>query len=101
MDISWLGSNHRKGLFARDIHGSSQTTMNSGKLVIIVLPSIIALIFSAFVTIGIMADISDRAEKAKQLKNKLNSAIVLTPSPPISSSVNPNTSSPFNPQVTP
>ena len=101
MDISWLGSNHRKGLFARDIHGSSQTTMNSGKLVIIVLPSIIALIFSAFVTIGIMADISDRAEKAKQLKNKLDNAIVLTPSPPISSSVNPKTSSPFNPQVTP
>ncbi len=101
MDISWLGSNHRKGLFARDIHGSSQTTMNSGKLVIIVLPSIIALIFSAFVTIGIMADISDRAEKAKQLKNKLDNAIVLTPSPPISSSVNPKTSSPFNPQITP
>ena len=99
MDISWLGSNHRKGLFARDIHGSSQTTMNSGKLVIIVLPSIIALIFSAFVTIGIMADISDRAEKAKQLKNKLDNVIVLTPSPPISSSVNPKTSSPLNPQI--
>ena len=55
--------------------------MNSGKLVIIVLPSIIALIFSAFVTIGIMADISDRAEKAKQLKNKLSNIVVLTPPP--------------------
>lgn len=74
--------------------------MNSGKLVIIVIPSIIALIFSAFVTIGIMADISSRAEKAKQLKNKLDNVIVLTPSPPISS-VNPKTSSPLNPQITP
>ena len=75
--------------------------MNSGKLVIIVIPSIIALIFSAFVTIGIMADISDRAEKAKQLKNKHDNAIVLTPSPPISPSVNPKTSSPLNSQITP
>lgn len=75
--------------------------MNSGKLVIIVIPSIIALIFSAFVTIGIMADISDRAEKAKQLKNKLDNVIVLTPSPSISSSVNPKASSPLNPQITP
>ena len=66
---------------------------------IIVIPSIIALIFSAFVTIGIMADISDRAEKAKQLKNKLDNVIVLTPSPPISS-VNPKASSPLNPQIT-
>ena len=74
--------------------------MNSGKLVIIVIPSIIALIFSAFVTIGIMADISSRAEKAKQLKNKLDNVIVLTPSPHISS-VNPKTSSPLNPQITP
>jgi hypothetical protein len=75
--------------------------MNSGKLVIIVIPSIIALIFSAFVTIGIMADISDRAEKAKQLKNKHDNVIVLTPSPPISPSVNSKTSSPLNPQITP
>ena len=75
--------------------------MNSGKLVIIVIPSIIALIFSAFVTIGIMVDISDRAEKAKQLKNKLDNVIVLTPSPSISSSVNPKTSSPLNSQITP
>ena len=75
--------------------------MNSGKLVIIVIPSIIALIFSAFVTIGIMADISSRSEKAKQLKNKLDNVIVLTPSPSISSSVNPKTSSPLNPQITP
>ena len=62
-------------------HNSSQTTMNSGKLVIIVIPSIIALIFSAFVTIGIMADISSRAEKAKQLKNKLDNVVALTPPP--------------------
>ncbi|HJT47602.1 MAG TPA: hypothetical protein VJ729_05415 [Nitrososphaeraceae archaeon] len=74
--------------------------MNTGKLVIIVIPSIIALVFSAFVTIGIMADISDRAEKAKQLKNKLDNVIVLTPSSPISSSVNPKTSSSVNPQIT-
>jgi hypothetical protein len=75
--------------------------MNSGKLVIIVIPSIMALIFSAFVTIGIMADISDRTEKAKQLKNKHDNVIVLTPSPPISTSVNPKTSSPLNPQIIP
>jgi hypothetical protein len=55
--------------------------MNFGKLVIIVIPSILALIFSVFVTIGIMADVSDRAEKAKQLKNKLANVIVLTPPP--------------------
>ena len=52
--------------------------MNSGKLVIIVIPSII---FSVFVTIGIMADVADRAEKARQLKNKLDNVVVLTPPP--------------------
>jgi hypothetical protein len=51
--------------------------MNSGKLLIIVIPSIVAVIFSVFVTIGIMADVADRAEKAKQLKN----AVVLSPPP--------------------
>ena len=55
--------------------------MNSGKLVIIVIPSIIAVIFSVFVTIGIMADVADRAEKARQLKNKLDNVVVLTPPP--------------------
>ena len=53
--------------------------MNSGKLVIIVIPSIVAVIFSVFVTIGIMADVADRTEKAKQLKNKLTNVVVLTP----------------------
>ena len=55
--------------------------MNSGKLAIIVIPSILAVIFSVFVTIGIMADVADRAEKAKQLKNKLSNVVVLTPPP--------------------
>ena len=55
--------------------------MNSGKLVIIVIPSMIAVIFSVFVTIGIMADVADRAEKNRQLKNKLDNVVVLTPPP--------------------
>jgi len=55
--------------------------MNSGKLVIIVIPSIIAVIFSVFVAIGIMADVADRVEKARQLKNRLDNVIVLTPPP--------------------
>jgi len=33
------------------------------------------------VTIGIMADVADRAEKAKQLKNKLDNVVALTPPP--------------------
>jgi hypothetical protein len=55
--------------------------MNSGKVVIIVIPSIVAIIFSVFVTIGIMADVADRAEKDKHLKNKLSNIVVLTPPP--------------------
>jgi hypothetical protein len=74
--------------------------MNSGKLVIVVIPSIIALIFSVFVTIGIIADVADRAERDKQLKHKLDNVIVLTPSAPLSSSPNPKVSSPLSPQIT-
>ncbi|MFL6344071.1 MAG: hypothetical protein ACJ71A_01320 [Nitrososphaeraceae archaeon] len=74
--------------------------MNSGKLVIVVIPSIIALIFSVFVTIGIIADVADRAERDKQLKHKLDNVVVLTPSAPLSSSPNPKVSSPLSPQIT-
>lgn len=74
--------------------------MNSGKLVIVVIPSIIALIFSVFVTIGIIADVADRAERDKQqLKHKLDNVVVLTPSAPLSSP-NPKVSSPLSPQIT-
>jgi hypothetical protein len=74
--------------------------MNSGKLVIVVIPSIIALIFSVFVTIGIIADVADRTERDKQLKHKLDNVVVLTPSAPLSSSPNPKVSSPLSPQIT-
>ena len=74
--------------------------MNSGKLVIVVIPSIIALIFSVFVTIGIIADVADRAERDKQLKHKLDNVVVLKPSAPLSSSPNPKVSSPLSPQIT-
>jgi hypothetical protein len=74
--------------------------MNSGKLVIVVIPSIIALIFSVFVTIGTIADVADRAERDKQLKHKLDNVVVLTPSAPLSSSPNPKVSSPLSPQIT-
>ena len=75
--------------------------MNSGKLVIVVIPSIIALIFSVFVTIGIIAYVADRAERDKQqLKHKLDNVAVLTPSAPLSSSPNPKVSSPLSPQIT-
>jgi hypothetical protein len=59
--------------------------MNSGKLVILVIPSIIALIFSVFVTIGIIGDISTRADRAKILQQKYTAGpvIVLMPPPPI------------------
>lgn len=57
--------------------------MNYGKLIIVVIPSIIALIFSIFVTIGIIGDIPARFERAKQLQHKQNAnpIIVLTPPP--------------------
>jgi hypothetical protein len=74
--------------------------MNSGKLVIVVIPSIIALIFSIFVTIGIMADVADRAERDKQLKHRLDNVAVLTPPAPLSSSPEPKGSSPPSPQIT-
>lgn len=74
--------------------------MDSGKLVIIVIPSILAVVFSIFVTIGIMADVADRAEKAKQLKHRLDNIAVLTPPPPLSSQPNSRASSPLGPQIT-
>jgi hypothetical protein len=57
--------------------------MNYGKLIIVVIPSIIVLIFSIFVTIGIIGDIPTRFERAKQLQQKQNTdpIIVLTPPP--------------------
>ena len=65
--------------------------MNSGKLVILVIPSIIALIFSVFVTIGIIVDISTRADRAKILQQKytVGPVIVLMPPPPIKSQIPP------------
>jgi hypothetical protein len=65
--------------------------MNSGKLVIVVIPSIIALIFSIFVTIGIIGDIFTRADRAKNLQNKdtVSPVIVLTPPPPAKSQIPP------------
>ena len=66
--------------------------MNSGKLVIIVIPSIVALIFSIFVTIGIMDDIHSRVVRAKNLQytdgNTVGGpVIVLTPPPPLKSQI--------------
>ena len=73
--------------------------MDSGKLVIIVIPSILAVVFSIFVTIGIMADVADRTEKAKQLKHRLDNVAILTPPPPLSSP-NSKASSQLGPQIT-
>ena len=65
--------------------------MNSGKLVIVVIPSIIALIFSIFVTVGIIGDVSTRSERAKQLQQKHNVGriVVLTPPAPLKSQIPP------------
>lgn len=58
--------------------------MNSGKLIIVAIPSIIGLIFSIFVTKGIIGDIPTRFGKAKQLQQKYNGSpiAVLTQPPP-------------------
>jgi hypothetical protein len=63
--------------------------MNSGKLVILVIPSIIALVFSVFVTIGIIGDIPTRADRAKNLQHKdsVGPVIVLTPPAPLKSQI--------------
>jgi hypothetical protein len=59
--------------------------MHSGTWLVIVIPSIIALIFSVFVTIGIIADVSNRA-KQLQLNHTQGSVAILTPSPSIRAS---------------
>jgi len=46
--------------------------MDSGKLIIVAIPSIIALIFSIFVTKGIIGDIPARFGRAKQSQQKYN-----------------------------
>jgi hypothetical protein len=58
--------------------------MDSGKLIIVAIPSIIALIFSIFVTKGIIGDIPARFGRAKQLQQKYNGSpiAVLTQTPP-------------------
>jgi hypothetical protein len=58
--------------------------MDSGKLIIVAIPSIIALIFSIFVTKGIIGDIPTRFSRAKQLLQKYNGSpiTVLTQPPP-------------------
>lgn len=73
--------------------------MNSAMWIVVVIPSIMALIFSVFVTIGVITDIADRA-KQLQLKEKAGNVAILTPSIPLSTSPNPKTSSPLNPQIT-
>ena len=74
--------------------------MNSGILFVVVIPSIIALIFSVYVTIGIIADISDRA-KQQQLKRTQGTVPIFMPTSPLPT-MNPKTtsSSPLNPQIT-
>jgi hypothetical protein len=62
--------------------------MNSGMWVILIIPSIIALIFSVFVTIGIIGDISNRAKNLQQ-KHTVGPVIVLTPPPPLKSQISP------------
>ncbi|MFL6378458.1 MAG: hypothetical protein ACJ72R_13490 [Nitrososphaeraceae archaeon] len=62
--------------------------LNSGTWVVVVIPSIIALIFSVLVTIGIIADVSDRA-KQLQLKRTQGSVAILMRSTPPSPSSNP------------
>jgi hypothetical protein len=58
--------------------------MDSGKLIIVAIPSIIALIFSIFVAKGIIGDIATRFDRAKELqqKNNWSPIAVLTQPPP-------------------
>jgi hypothetical protein len=70
--------------------------MNSGSWFIIVIPSILAVIFSVFVTVGIIADTANRAKEQQQqqqlLKRAQGGVAILMPTSPISSQ-NPNTTS--------
>lgn len=58
--------------------------MDSGKLIIVAIPSIIALIFSILVTKDIISDIPTRFDRAKELQQKYNWSpiTVLTQPPP-------------------
>jgi hypothetical protein len=62
--------------------------MDSGKLIIVAIPSIIALIFSIFVAKGIIGDIPTRFDRAKELQQKYNwSPIAVLPQPPPKSQI--------------